>query len=79
LRFRSGEQYVDCLLKKLPLAAGEYVLGAGLGPSNHGKLFYSEKGLAKLTVAPRDVYGSGRPPAAGRSLVACEHTWAAGS
>jgi lipopolysaccharide transport system ATP-binding protein len=77
LEFEPGEHYVDCIIEKIPFAAGEYILGAGLACPNVEWLWRRSE-LTSLTIVPRDVYGSGLAPSASRSLVAVTHRWRAG-
>jgi lipopolysaccharide transport system ATP-binding protein len=74
LDLRPGEHAVDCLIRRLPLAAGEYTIGGGLAIPNAEWLWQRQE-LAVLSVHPRDVYGSGLAPAASRCLLAVEHEW----
>jgi lipopolysaccharide transport system ATP-binding protein len=69
-----GTHSVDLVLRKLPLAAGDYVLSAALTIPNLDTLWHSPD-LAGLTIQARDVYDSGHPPALPRSQVAIEHEW----
>jgi lipopolysaccharide transport system ATP-binding protein len=69
-----GEHAVDCAIKKLPIASGDYVLGAGLAVPNAEWLWLNSD-LARLTVLPRDVFGSGLAPVAARALIAPDHYW----
>lgn len=72
--FEVGEGCLDCTVKKIPFAAGEYVIGAGLAVPNVEWL-WREQELGRLTIVPKDVYGSGVAPAASRSITAVEHSW----
>jgi hypothetical protein len=74
LAINPGTHSVDLLLRKLPLAAGDYVLSAALTIPNLDVLWHSPD-LAGLTVHPKDVYDSGRAPTLPRSQVAIEHEW----
>jgi lipopolysaccharide transport system ATP-binding protein len=74
LVFEPGEHSVDCIIDSLPLASGDYIIGAGLGIPNVEWLWY-EPSLARLFVAERDVYGSGRAPVTSRALIAVPHAW----
>ena len=65
---------VDCEFEHLPLAAGEYVLGAGLAIPGVEYVWRNET-LCRFHVAPADVYSSGLPPASNRYLVASAHRW----
>ena len=69
-----GDYCVECIIKEFPLAAGEYLLGAGLAIPNIQWL-WNRTELAKITVFPRDVYHSGTAPTMTRSYVALEHEW----
>jgi lipopolysaccharide transport system ATP-binding protein len=74
LVFEPGEHSVDCVIDSLPLASGDYIVGAGLAIPNVEWLWY-EPSLARLFVAERDVYGSGKAPLASRALIAVPHAW----
>jgi lipopolysaccharide transport system ATP-binding protein len=76
LPFRAGPQWAECEIPELPLAAGDYVVGAGLAVPFMQTLWH-EAELGQLTVLPADYYGSGWAPAAPRSLVAVKHRWVA--
>lgn len=69
-----GRYTVDCDFEQFPLAAGEYLLGVGLAIPGV-EFIWRDESLCRLHVAPRDVYGSGLPPAANRYLVATDHAW----
>jgi lipopolysaccharide transport system ATP-binding protein len=74
LTLEVGEHCVECVIKKFPLAAGEYLLGAGLAIPNIQWL-WNRTELAKLTISPRDVYNSGTAPTMTRSYIALDHEW----
>ena len=74
LSIEVGEQAVECNVESLPLAAGEYIVGAGLAVP-HIEMLWWQPELARLRVNPRDVYGSGLAPVFPRSLVATQHSW----
>jgi lipopolysaccharide transport system ATP-binding protein len=74
LEFAPGQQIVDCLVRKLPLAAGEYVVGAGLSVP-YAEYLWREQELARVSVLPADVYESGLAPTAARCLLAIDHEW----
>jgi len=74
LSFEPGVQTVDCIIEQLPLAAGQYVLGGGLGVPGVEYLWRQPE-LAVITVLERDVYGSGLPPVTSRCLLATKHHW----
>ncbi|MBS0230943.1 MAG: ABC transporter ATP-binding protein [Proteobacteria bacterium] len=69
-----GCHFVDCDFESFPLAAGEYVLGLGLAIPGV-EYVWRDEALCRLHVAPRDIYGSGLPPASNRYLVASSHHW----
>jgi lipopolysaccharide transport system ATP-binding protein len=71
-----GTYAIECEIDRLPLAAGEYLLGAGLAIPGVEYVWRNDA-LARLHVAPRDVFQSGLPPASRRYLVATEHRWLA--
>jgi lipopolysaccharide transport system ATP-binding protein len=74
LPFQVGTSYVDCLLEKIPFAAGDYILGGALAiPCS--EWLWRDRALARVTVLPRDVFGSGLAPHTGRALIAVDHTW----
>lgn len=77
LAFRPGEQSVECSIEQLPLAAGEYIFGAGLAIPQE-KWLWRQENLGTLTVVPKDIYGSGFEPRAPRSLLAVPHKWSYG-
>jgi lipopolysaccharide transport system ATP-binding protein len=77
MSIRVGEHYVDCHLKQLPLAAGTYVLGAGLAIPNKCYLC-KEENLTRLTIHTTDVFGSGLLPTSSRALMALAHSWSIG-
>jgi lipopolysaccharide transport system ATP-binding protein len=74
LPIRAGSQFVDCVVEKLPLSGGEYLIGAGIAIPNKEWLWRDET-LGRLTIAARDVYQSGLAPTATRSLLALPHKW----
>jgi len=74
LEILPGRGAVDCRIQTLPLAAGTYVVGAGLALPNAQWLCWHPD-LCNLTVMPRDVYRSGLAPTSGRALLAVKHQW----
>jgi len=74
LPFKKGSGSVDCFIRNLPLAGGEYILGAGLAIPN-SEWLCQEPELATLTVCPSDIYHSGLAPETGRCLLAVDHEW----
>jgi len=74
LRIEPGEHVVDCVFRRWPLAAGDYIIGAGIAIPK--KEFVSRnQSLCRLRVMERDIYGSGLPPASRRYFVAGDHRW----
>ena len=72
--FRKGRNSIDCLIRRLPLAAGEFHIGAGLAIPNVEWLDARfDAGI--LTVHPKDVYGAGLAPTTGRALLAIHYEW----
>jgi lipopolysaccharide transport system ATP-binding protein len=74
LDLEPGEHAVDCEIEQFPLSAGSYIVGAGLALPNTTWLWWHSD-LCTLSVFPRDVYGSGLAPHAGRALLAVKHRW----
>ena len=71
---RKGRHCVDCFIPCLPLAAGDYYLGAGLTISRTEWL-WRETNLASFQVQGKDVFDLGRPPALSRMIFALQHEW----
>jgi lipopolysaccharide transport system ATP-binding protein len=75
MEIQAGEHYVDCVLSdRLPLSAGEYVLGCGLAVPNKEWLCWNDK-LVVFTVQPKDVFESGLPPVSHTTLLALPYEW----
>jgi homopolymeric O-antigen transport system ATP-binding protein len=75
---RKGVHFIDCFLPKLPLAAGEYFLGAGLALSNNQWL-WRDSNLGFLQVEANDVFELGRPPVYSRMMFVATHKWIEGN
>jgi lipopolysaccharide transport system ATP-binding protein len=73
-----GDGYADCKIARFPLAAGDYLLGAGLCVP-HQRLIGYQEDLTTFTVHPTDVFQCGQTPSAPFHVVAFEHHWAMGS
>jgi lipopolysaccharide transport system ATP-binding protein len=74
VKLELGLHCADCIIKKLPLAAGEYVVGAGISVQQLEWLWRRPE-LGRLTVYPRDVYNTGIAIDTSLSLLAVEHRW----
>ena len=74
LDISAGEQAIECVISGCPLAAGDYRVGVGIAIPNFEWLFFDDN-LTRITVHPRDIYGSGMPPSHPRSLIAVKHSW----
>jgi lipopolysaccharide transport system ATP-binding protein len=75
LKLTPGPGFVDCHIPQLPLAAGDYLLGAALCVP-HQTVFDYRPDYATFSVQPTDVFGCGHAPAAPTNLIAFEHYWA---
>ncbi len=71
---KKGQNIVECEFSSLPLSAGEYFVGSGLGIPNKEWLYRNQQ-IGRLTVHPKDVYQSGMAPTADRSILAIPHKW----
>jgi lipopolysaccharide transport system ATP-binding protein len=69
-----GAHWVDFRLPRLPLTAAGYGLGAGISIPGRRWLHKQER-LARINVAPADLFGSGRPPQLRHGVLAVEHEW----
>lgn len=74
LAFNQGEQSISCRIERLPFAAGDYTIGAGLVVPNI-EVLWRERELGILTVLPKNVYGTGVAPSVSRSQLAVKHHW----
>jgi lipopolysaccharide transport system ATP-binding protein len=72
--FEKGRNAVDCIIRSLPLSAGDFLIGAGLAVPNVEWLAQSfdEK---TITIHPKDIYGAGTAPIAERGLIAARYQW----
>lgn len=70
----AGSYEIHCEFAELPLAAGEYILGAAIAIPNVEYLWRQED-LCKFEVLPKDIYGSGFAPTSTRSYIGCHHDW----
>ena len=76
LPLRSGQQQVDCVIARFPLAAGEYIVGVGLALSN-AQWLWRNTNVGTIVVNGRDVFDTGRPPVNSRMVFAVPHEWSA--
>jgi lipopolysaccharide transport system ATP-binding protein len=74
MSFEEGKAYTDCIIPRLPLAAGNYRLNVGLAIPKMKWLFW-EEGIATLEVKEKDIYQSLLPPTQNRTPIAVEHYW----
>jgi hypothetical protein len=74
-RRRRGEHVVECVIPQMPLAAGDYVLGAGITAESNRKWIWRDGHLGVLRVEGSDVFALGNPPAYSRMVVAVPHSW----
>lgn len=74
LKFNKGRNSIDCVIRRLPLAAGTFFIGAGLAIPNTEWLDRRFE-AGTITVHPKDVYGAGLAPTAARSLLAVDYEW----
>jgi lipopolysaccharide transport system ATP-binding protein len=74
INFRVGAGRVDCFIRKLPFAGGDYVMGAGLAIKQVEWLWRNDS-VAKFHVVAHDVYGSGHTLVTSDCLIAVEHRW----
>lgn len=74
MKIKTGYHTVECEFASLPLAAGEYVVGAGLAIPNKEWLCFEDY-IGNLIVHPKDVYQSGMAPIVSRCILATPHTW----
>ncbi len=74
LPLAAGEQAVDCVVRRLPLSAGQYSISLGLAVPNVEFLWQGDA-LAALDVEQRDVFGSGLAPVYGRYPLVVDHEW----
>jgi lipopolysaccharide transport system ATP-binding protein len=72
--FQEGMNQIDCVFAKFMLAAGRYVIGAGIAIPNLEWL-YKELETSIIEVDARDVYSSGLAPQSPRYLIAHDYTW----
>ena len=74
INFPGGTAYVDVVFDCLLLAAGRYVIGAGLAIPNKEWLSWEPHGPA-FDVLPSDFFGSGNAPTYERNRIPLPHRW----
>lgn len=67
-----GQHYFDCIFKKWPLAAGQYILQAALAIPMKEWLCQTDEPIP-LTTESKDVFNSGMPPESSRYLIAAPY------
>jgi lipopolysaccharide transport system ATP-binding protein len=75
--FKKGNNSITCILPKLPLPAGTYIVGAGLAIPMKEWLLLNEQ-LCCITIGEADVFNSGFPPVEGRMLSVTDYSWERG-
>ncbi|MFT3807411.1 ABC transporter ATP-binding protein [Arenimonas sp.] len=69
-----GRHCIDCFFDQLPMAAGDYVVGASLAIPGTEYLTRNDS-LCRLTVSQEDIFGSTMAPLSSRYFVATPHRW----
>jgi lipopolysaccharide transport system ATP-binding protein len=69
-----GVYEVSCRFKRLPLAAGRYLIGLNLAVPRVGSVWKNDA-MCELRVFERDVFGAGMAPTAARYLVVADSAW----
>ena len=77
LHYNEGTNSIDCVIPKLLLAAGQYLIGASLAVPNI-ECLYNGVDHALIEVKSRDVYHSGFAPQAERALIPMDCHWEIG-
>lgn len=67
-----GQHYFDCIFKKWPLTAGQYILQAALAIPMKEWLCQTDEPIP-LTTESKDVFNSGMPPESSRYLIAAPY------
>lgn len=74
MKIKKGVNNIDCVLDKLPLSAGDYIIGCGLAIPNKEWLCWEDH-LGIMSIQPKDVYQSGLAPMNNTSLLSIPYTW----
>jgi len=72
--FEQGVNAILCHVKKIPLAAGTYVIGFGLAVPMREWLLL-EKELCSFTIESRDIHKSGFPPLQEHAVSVVDYQW----
>jgi lipopolysaccharide transport system ATP-binding protein len=75
---KQGDHFVDCVVPRLSLPAGEFFLAGGLTRSNYQWL-WRESHLGRLQIYGSDVLKLGRPPIYSRMMFVSQQEWHNGS
>lgn len=70
----AGEHYVDCHVPRFPLAAGEFMITAGIS-NPYVSWIWRGNNIGMLRVYGKDVYELGRPPQYSRMVLAAHCDW----
>ena len=72
MQISKGQHYFDCVFKEWPLAAGQYLLQAGLAVPMREWLCQTGD-IIPLKTEPKDIFNSGMPPEISRCLIAASY------
>jgi lipopolysaccharide transport system ATP-binding protein len=72
MKICEGQHYFDCTFKQWPLAAGQYLLQAGLAIPMKEWLCQTNEPIP-LTIHSKDIFNSGMPPESSRYLIAAPY------
>lgn len=72
--FEKGQNSITCIVPKLPLSAGTYVIAAGLAiPMRQWLVLHEE--LCCFTIDEKDIFNSGFPPIDTNALAITDYSW----
>jgi lipopolysaccharide transport system ATP-binding protein len=72
MEISEGEHYFDCSFQNWPLAAGQYLIQAGLAVPMREWLCQTKEAIP-ITTESKDIYNSGMPPESARYLIAAPY------
>jgi lipopolysaccharide transport system ATP-binding protein len=72
--FEKGPNSITCIIPKVPLSAGTYVIGAGLAIPMRQWLVLNED-LCSISIGENDIFNSGFPPVEGNALAVTDYSW----